>query len=109
MQTITKEHRGVEPDQWLEPLMASDNFMRARERRDIITVASLIATLTGLVLIVAAANLGNLVIRERWAVSASSVFASPSAHAEAASSANSWSNQCRLSFLAHSAVSCLHQ
>ncbi len=42
--------------------MAADNFMRPRERREIFAVASLVASLTGLVLIVAAANLGNLVM-----------------------------------------------
>lgn len=62
MQAIAKEHREVEPDQWLEPLIATDNFMRARDRREILAVASLVAALTSLVLIVAAANLANLVI-----------------------------------------------
>ena len=62
MQAIAKEHQEIKPDQWLEPVMATDNFMRARERREIVAVASLIAALTGLVLIVVAANLGNLVM-----------------------------------------------
>ena len=48
--------------QWLEPLMATDNFMRADERREMLAVLTLIATLTSLVLVVAAANLGNLVM-----------------------------------------------
>ncbi len=47
---------------WLEPLLATSNFMRANERREVMAVLSLIATLTGLVLVVAAANLGNLVM-----------------------------------------------
>jgi predicted permease len=62
MQTIAKEHREIKPDQWLEPYMATDNFMRARERREIMAVVSLIAALTSLVLVVVAANLGNLVM-----------------------------------------------
>jgi predicted permease len=62
MQAIARDHRGTEPNQWLEPLMATDNFIRASERREIFAVASLIAALTSLVLIVAAANLGNLVM-----------------------------------------------
>ena len=62
MQAIAREHPEAKPDYWLEPLMATDNFMRPRERREILTVASLIASLTSLVLIVAATNLGNLVM-----------------------------------------------
>jgi hypothetical protein len=61
MQAIAREHGDVEPNQWLEPPLATDNFTPATERREIVTVASLIAALTSLVLIVAAANLGNLV------------------------------------------------
>ena len=62
MQAIARERREIKPDQWLEPVMATDNFMRASERREILAVASLIAALTSLVLIVVAANLGNLVM-----------------------------------------------
>ena len=62
MQTIATEHSNVEKGQWLEPLMAADNFMRPKERRDTLAIVSLIAMLTSLVLIVAAANLGNLVM-----------------------------------------------
>jgi predicted permease len=62
MQAIAAGHSDVKKDQWLEPLMATENFMRPRERREIFTIASLIAGLTSLVLIVAAANLGNLVM-----------------------------------------------
>jgi putative ABC transport system permease protein len=62
MQTIAREHPQVTAGQWLEPLMATDGFMRPKERRDTMVIASLIAALTGLVLTVAAANLGNLVL-----------------------------------------------
>jgi len=62
MQTIAREHPEVAAGQWLEPLMATDNFMRANERRQMMTIVSLIAALTGLVLTVAASNLGNLVL-----------------------------------------------
>ena len=62
MQALARERREIKPDQWLEPVMATDNFMRAKERREIMAVASLIAALTSLVLIVVAANLGNLVM-----------------------------------------------
>ena len=48
--------------QWLEPLMATDNFMRADERREVVAVLTVVATLTSLVLLVAAANLANLVM-----------------------------------------------
>jgi len=62
MQAISREHREISPESWLEPLMANEGFRRPRERREILTIASLIALLTSLVLIVAAANLGNLVM-----------------------------------------------
>ncbi len=49
-------------DEWLEPIMGSANFMRASERMQIVGVMSLLGALTSLVLLVAAANLGNLVL-----------------------------------------------
>ena len=52
----------VKKDEWLEPLMATENFMRADERLGIIAVLSLIGLLSSLVLMVAAANIGNLVL-----------------------------------------------
>jgi predicted permease len=52
----------VKKDEWLEPLMATENFMRADERLGIIGVLSLIGLLSSLVLMVAAANIGNLVL-----------------------------------------------
>ena len=52
----------VKVDEWLEPLLARHNFLRAGERIAVLTVLSLLGALTGLVLVVAAANLGNLVM-----------------------------------------------
>jgi predicted permease len=52
----------IEPGMWLQPLLAKSNFMRDDERREVMAVLSLMATLTSLVLVVAAANLGNLVM-----------------------------------------------
>lgn len=49
-------------DEWLEPIMGSANFMRASERMQIVGVMSLLGALTSMVLLVAAANLGNLVL-----------------------------------------------
>ena len=49
-------------DEWLEPIMGSSNFMRAGERLQIVGVMSLLGALTSLVLLVAAANIGNLVL-----------------------------------------------
>ena len=62
MQAMAAERPEVKNDEWLEPLLARHNFMRPSERYAILAVVSLIGSLTGLVLIVAAANLGNLVM-----------------------------------------------
>ena len=62
MAALAAERREVEPGMWLEPLPAAQNFMRAQTRREILIMVSMIAALTSLVLIVAAANLGNLVM-----------------------------------------------
>ena len=62
MQAMAAERAEVKSDEWLEPLLARHNFMRPSERYAILAVVSLIGSLTGLVLIVAAANLGNLVM-----------------------------------------------
>ena len=62
MQAIAAERPEVKSDEWLEPLLARDNFMRPSERIAVLAVVSLMGGLTGLVLIVAAANLGNLVM-----------------------------------------------
>ena len=59
---LAADHGVIAEGQWLEPLMATDNFMRGEERREMFAVLMLVATLTGLVLVVAAANLGNLVM-----------------------------------------------
>ena len=52
----------VAADEWLEPAMASVNFMDAGERLGIMTALSILGALTTLVLIVAATNVGNLVL-----------------------------------------------
>jgi predicted permease len=52
----------IRPDEWLEPAMGSVNFMSARERTLFLAQISLVGALTTLVLIVAAANIGNLVL-----------------------------------------------
>ena len=62
MTAISAERPEVAAGMWLEPLMATSSFMRPRERADILTTVALIAGLTGLVMLVAAANLGNLVM-----------------------------------------------
>jgi predicted permease len=62
MQAMAGDRPEVKSDEWLEPLLARHNFMRPSERYAILAVISLIGSLTGLVLIVAAANLGNLVM-----------------------------------------------
>jgi predicted permease len=62
MQAIAAERPEVKSTEWLEPLLARHNFMRPNERYAVLGVLSLIFSLTGLVLIVAAANLGNLVM-----------------------------------------------
>ena len=62
MQAIAADRPEVKSNEWLEPLTARHNFMRPNERMAVLAVASLMFGLTGLVLIVAAANLGNLVM-----------------------------------------------
>jgi macrolide transport system ATP-binding/permease protein len=62
MQAMAAERPEVKSSEWLEPLLARHNFMRPSERYAVLAVVSLIGSLTGLVLIVAAANLGNLVM-----------------------------------------------
>ena len=62
MRAAATEHRVVDKDEWLEPLLASHNFMRDGEWQGVLAVVSLMGALTTLVLIVAAANLGNLVM-----------------------------------------------
>ena len=52
----------VAADEWLEPAMASDNFMDAEERLGMIAAMSILGVLTTLVLVVAATNVGNLVL-----------------------------------------------
>lgn len=49
-------------DEWLESSNGANRFLSARQMRKMLTTASLIATLTLLVLVVASANLGNLVL-----------------------------------------------
>jgi putative ABC transport system permease protein len=62
MQAASAERREVDKQEWLEPLRARDNFMRASDRTAVMAVVALLGALTGLVLVVAAANLGNLVM-----------------------------------------------
>ena len=62
MQAAAAEHAEVKNDEWLEPLLATQNFMRDSERQAVLAVISLLGALTTLVLVVAAANLGNLVM-----------------------------------------------
>ena len=49
-------------DEWLDPAMGTANFMDERERRGIVGALSILGLLTTLVLVVAAANVGNLVL-----------------------------------------------
>lgn len=49
-------------NEWLDPAMGSANFMDPRERRGVVGVMSLLGLLTTLVLVVAATNVGNLVL-----------------------------------------------
>ena len=49
-------------DDWLEPAMATQNFTEPAERLGFIGIASTIGLLTTMVLMVAAANLGNLMM-----------------------------------------------
>ena len=62
MQSIAAQRPEVKSNEWLEPLLARDNFMRPDERVAVMIVVSLLGALTALVLVVAAANLGNLVM-----------------------------------------------
>ena len=62
MQAAAQAHPEIGADHWLEPLLATRRFMRDDERIGILVVLSLVAVLTGLVLVVAAANLGNVVM-----------------------------------------------
>jgi predicted permease len=63
MASFHREHPGhFGADDWLEPAMATHNFTEPAERLGFIGVASTIGLLTVMVLIVAAANLGNLVM-----------------------------------------------
>jgi predicted permease len=52
----------IRADEWLEPALGSANFMTASARAGIYAFLSIVASLTVLVLIVAAANIGNLVL-----------------------------------------------
>ncbi len=52
----------IRPDEWLEPARGSLNFMTTRERAGFLSRMSLLGLLTTLVLMVAAANIGNLVL-----------------------------------------------
>lgn len=49
-------------DEWLDPSSGRDRFRNWRDRRKMLTIASLVGALTLLVLMVASANLGNLVL-----------------------------------------------
>jgi predicted permease len=62
VQAAAAEHSEIAKNEWLEPLLATHNFMRQSERQAVLAVVSLMGALTTLVLIVAAANLGNLVM-----------------------------------------------
>jgi predicted permease len=62
LQASAAEHPEVKSNEWLEPLLARDNFFRPSERMAVLAVVALLGSLTGLVLVVAAANLGNLVM-----------------------------------------------
>ena len=62
VQAMAAQHSQVARQEWLEPLRARDNFMRPSERTAVYAVVGLLSLLTGLVLVVAAANLGNLVM-----------------------------------------------
>ena len=62
MQAAASTRAEVKADEWLEPLLATNNFMRDSERIAVVAVVSLLGALTTLVLVVAAANLGNLVM-----------------------------------------------
>lgn len=63
MAALHEEHpQEVGADEWLEPALANVNFLDERERPRILGALSLLGLLTTLVMIVAAANVGNLVL-----------------------------------------------
>jgi predicted permease len=63
MAAISQEQPAdFDSDEWLEPAMATENFTEPAERLAFVGVASLIGLLSSMVLVVAAANLGNLVL-----------------------------------------------
>ena len=51
-----------QPDEWLEAATAEGRFLHRRDRRKMLAAASLLGSLTLLVLLVASANLANLVL-----------------------------------------------
>jgi putative ABC transport system permease protein len=62
MKAIAAEQPDIKADEWLEPMMAGDHFRPPDERIAILAVLSFLGLLTTLVLVVASANLGNLVL-----------------------------------------------
>jgi predicted permease len=63
MAALHREHpQHVDAGEWLEPALAAKNFTEPAERLGFIGVASLLGLLSTMVLLVAAANLGNLVM-----------------------------------------------
>ena len=62
MGALASERGLIAEGMWLEPRLATNNFMRPNELREVLAMMTLVATLTALVLMVAAANLGNLVM-----------------------------------------------
>ena len=62
MQAASAERREIKSDEWLEPHLGSVNFMDDDDRAGAWAVLSLLAALTTLVLLVVAANLGNLLL-----------------------------------------------
>jgi putative ABC transport system permease protein len=63
MAVLHADHpKEVGADEWLEPALATVNFLDERERPRILGALSLLGVLTILVMIVAAANVGNLVL-----------------------------------------------
>lgn len=60
---LHREHPDYfDADEWLEPALATKNFTEPAERLGFIGVASTVGLLSTIVLLVAAANLGNLVM-----------------------------------------------
>ncbi len=62
MQAIASERPVVKADEWLEPMMGSDQFRAPDEVVAVWVVLSFLSLITTLVLVVASANLGNLVL-----------------------------------------------